>query len=53
MQVPQLGLQQTLPELQVLSPQGVLKGYSMMLHCVCEQVPPGGVQMPQLKLQQV
>jgi hypothetical protein len=24
----------------------------MMLHCAFEQVPPGGVQIPQLKLQQ-
>jgi hypothetical protein len=57
--VPQLELQQTWPELQVLRPQLIaltapagLAGYGDTLHEKLEQVPPGGVQIPQLGLQQ-
>jgi hypothetical protein len=38
--------------LQVLGPHDTLSaGFSMVQIC-CEHVPPGGVQMPQLALQQ-
>ncbi len=51
-QMPQLGLQQTSPTLQVLSPQGALNGViGGLSHGSCEQVSPEGTQMPQLRLQ--
>ncbi len=51
--MPQLGLQQTWPTLQVFMPQGTLYGYWMALsQGVVSQSTPGAVQMPQLGLQQ-
>jgi hypothetical protein len=53
-QVPQLGLQHTWPELQVLRPQlTALAGFGATLQENLEQVPPGGVHTPQLGLQHV
>jgi hypothetical protein len=51
--VPQLGLQQTKPVLQVAIPQVALNGYSMGLpHCLAVSHPsPGRIQIPQLLLQ--
>ena len=50
--MPQLSLQQTSPELQVLRPQvTALVVVCCTLQLNVEQVPPGGVQMPQLALQ--
>ncbi len=51
--MPQLGLQQISPTLQVFIPQGTLYGYWMALsHGVVSQSTPAGAQMPQLGLQQ-
>jgi len=52
-QVPQLGLQQTRPVLQVAIPQVALNGYSMGLpHCLAvSHSSPGRMQIPQLLLQ--
>lgn len=53
-QIPQLGLQQTSPALQVLIPQGTLCGCSIgLLHGRRSQVCPGCTQVPQLALQQI
>jgi hypothetical protein len=51
-QMPQLGLQQTSPALQVDMPQGMLAGIVGASHTRSEQVAPGSAQMPQLALQQ-
>jgi hypothetical protein len=50
-QIPQLGLQQTSPMLQVLIPQGVLTGEVGAPQKTLVHVPPGGVHTPQLGLQ--
>lgn len=50
-QMPQLALQQTSPTLQVLGPQGTLKG-EMAPQSIWLQVAPGGLQVLQLALQQ-
>jgi hypothetical protein len=50
-QIPQLGLQQTWPVLQVFIPQVKLAGKYMPSQGSFEQVPPEGTQMPQLGLQ--
>ncbi|HMI89256.1 MAG TPA: hypothetical protein VK550_34495 [Polyangiaceae bacterium] len=52
-QVPQLGLQQIWPALQVFMPQVTLTGTYMPAQGSLEQVPPDGTQMPQLALQQI
>jgi hypothetical protein len=49
--MPQLGLQQTLPTLQVFMPHGTLNATVGPLHFFCEQVSPGLTQIPQLRLQ--
>jgi hypothetical protein len=52
-QVPQVGLQQVSPLLQVLWPQTVLTGYRTRgSHGVVSQPVPSGTQVPQLELQQ-
>jgi hypothetical protein len=51
-QIPQLGLQQTSPTLQVLIPQGALTGEDGAPQKTLVHSPPGGVQTPQLGLQQ-
>jgi hypothetical protein len=50
--VPQLGLQQTSPVLQVFGPQGTLSSDTLMPHTSCEHFCPGATQVPQLALQQ-
>jgi hypothetical protein len=51
-QVPQVGLQQTSPVLQVFWPQMVLMGYRTRdSHGVGSQPVPSGTQVPQLELQ--
>jgi hypothetical protein len=51
-QIPQLGLQQTSPTLQVFFPQLWLLGTKGIPHAALEQVWPGATHVPQLSLQQ-
>jgi hypothetical protein len=49
--MPQLGLQQTWPTLQVLGPHIMLLAKFGRSQRSCEQLAPGSAQVPQLSLQ--